>query len=76
MARGWRSIGSWDGNGGGALESSVVLILWAAFLSMCLLLAVLASCADGATRDKTQTINNYTATATGCGAGCGGACGG
>lgn len=76
MAKGWRSVGSWDGNGGGALESNVVFILWAALLSMCLLLAVLASCADGATRDKTQSINNYSATATACGAACGGACGG
>lgn len=69
MAREWRSDGTWNGYGGG-----IVLILWAALLSTSLLLAVLVSCADGATRDKDSTT--YTTAAAACGAGCGGGCGG
>ncbi|GMP83466.1 hypothetical protein CsSME_00037366 [Camellia sinensis var. sinensis] len=51
-------------------EGSGVLILWVALVSLILISAIIFSCADGASKDKTSAAqaDNYGA---GCGAGCG-----
>ncbi|MBA0739593.1 hypothetical protein Gogos_012849 [Gossypium gossypioides] len=75
MVRELKVISDVDGGGIGGL----FLVLWAAFLTLSSISAILFSCADGVSKEKTDSgdTNFYGGGCTaGCGgAGCGAACG-
>ncbi|EXC25638.1 hypothetical protein L484_009943 [Morus notabilis] len=73
----WRGS-SGVGERGSVTESlsGVVLVLLAALVSLALILAVVFSCADGASKDKASATQTDTYGGTACAAGCGAACGG
>ncbi|CAK7349685.1 unnamed protein product [Dovyalis caffra] len=63
-----------DGSGG-IDGSCLVVLLWAVLLTLSLLSALIFSCADGVSKDKSSEVDS-TVYGGGCAAGCGAACGG
>ncbi|XWS50762.1 hypothetical protein CRYUN_Cryun12cG0115500 [Craigia yunnanensis] len=78
MARELKVIIDQDGSGIGGI-GGVFLVFWGALLTVPLISAIIFSCADGVSKDKTTSgdTNFYGGgCAAGCGgAGCGAACG-
>ncbi|OWM86294.1 hypothetical protein CDL15_Pgr011118 [Punica granatum] len=68
MGREWRGTGvaedAWTG--------VIVSVLWAALLSLALVVAVILSCADGVSKDKASACAHTDTYGTACAAGCGG----
>lgn len=64
----WRSdLGSFHGSG-------FLVLIWLALLSVCIISAIIFSCADGVSKEKTSTADTELyggGCAAGCGAGCG-----
>ena len=60
-----------DGSGSGGI-GGVFLVFWAALLIVSLISAIIFSCADGVSKDKT-TSGDTDFYGGGCAAGCGGA---
>ncbi len=78
MVREWtKEVARGDGGIGGNGESlsSAVFIFWGALVMLSLVSAIIFSCGDGASKDKTSATHTdgYGAAFA---AGCGGACGG
>lgn len=59
------------GNGGGSEVAVILLYIWAAFVALSVIAAVIFSCSDGASKSHTNDVNG-SACAAGCGGGCGG----
>ncbi|KAJ6888340.1 hypothetical protein NC652_029404 [Populus alba x Populus x berolinensis] len=74
MVRPLKEVLAVDGSGGG-VDGSCLVLLWAVLLTLCLLSAIVFSCAEGVSKDKTSEADS-TLYGGGCGAGCGAACGG
>ncbi|KAG6752907.1 hypothetical protein POTOM_042948 [Populus tomentosa] len=74
MVRPLKEVLAVDRSGGG-VDGSCLVLLWAVLLTLCLLSAIVVSCAEGVSKDKTSE-NDSTLYGGGCGAGCGAACGG
>ncbi|RXH77275.1 hypothetical protein DVH24_023549 [Malus domestica] len=68
MVRVWGEIGTTDGGGANWL------VLWAAFLSLCIFSTVVFSCAGGVAKEKTTATDTEYCGGGGCAAGCGAAC--
>lgn len=77
MVRPWNGVATgFGGHGGDGGDDGLVgacLVLWLALVALSLISAVIFSCADGASKDKTSDTGVYGAGCTAeCGAGCGG----
>ncbi|GLT48875.1 hypothetical protein SLA2020_224660 [Shorea laevis] len=72
MEREWKDATAAEDEGGiGGMISGVYLVIWAALLSLCIISAMIFSCAEGVSKnDRTGDSNLYGG---GCAAGCGGA---
>ncbi|XP_015882794.1 uncharacterized protein LOC107418606 [Ziziphus jujuba] len=69
MVRLWRDLASVHGSG-----SAGFVVLWLALLGVCIISAIIFSCADGVSKEKTSTADTELyggGCAAGCGAGCG-----
>ncbi|KAJ6387273.1 hypothetical protein OIU78_017063 [Salix suchowensis] len=73
MARPLKEVITVDGGGG--VDGSCLVLLWAVLLTLCLLSAIIFSCADGLSKGKTSEADS-TLYGGGCAAACGAACGG
>ncbi|KAF3438595.1 hypothetical protein FNV43_RR21358 [Rhamnella rubrinervis] len=63
---------------GSSSYAGFLVYLWLALLSVCILSAIIFSCTDGVSKEKTSTADTELyggGCAAGCGAGCGAACG-
>lgn len=56
--------------------SGVFLMFWAVLLAISLASAIIFSCAEGASKDKSGADDSNVCTGTMCGAECGAGCGG
>ncbi|PNT09599.1 hypothetical protein POPTR_012G054000v4 [Populus trichocarpa] len=74
MVRPLKEVLAVVGSGGG-VHGSCLVLLWAVLLTLCLLSAIVFSCAEGVSKDKTSEADS-TLYGGGCAAGCGAACGG
>ena len=72
--RPWKGVvtGGGGGVGDGSLGGGACLVLWLALVALSLISAVIFSCADGASKDKTSDGVYGAGCSAGCGAGCGG----
>ncbi|KAI3453061.1 hypothetical protein Pfo_009724 [Paulownia fortunei] len=76
MVRQWKGADSWDG-GAAAGFGGALLAVWAVLLSLFLIMAIMFSCAGGASQDKASaTSHTDTYGGAACGGACGSSCGG
>ncbi|CAL9031622.1 unnamed protein product [Prunus brigantina] len=71
MVRVWREIGSVDGG----VATANWLVFWAALVSLCLVSAIVFSCADGVSSKEKNTAGDTELYGGGCAVECGAACG-
>ncbi|KAJ4826987.1 hypothetical protein Tsubulata_050347 [Turnera subulata] len=80
MARGWRLEATrWiseGGSGSRGLNSTLPIFFLATVITLSIIAAIIFSCADGASKDKTSAGDDHPTYGSTCGAGCGAACGG
>lgn len=74
MVRELKVISAQYGGGNGGI-GVIFLVFWAALLTLSLILAIILSCADGVSKDKTTTSGDTSFCGGECAAGCGAACG-
>lgn len=71
MVRLWREIGSVEFDDG-----AYWLVFWAVLVTFCIIPAIVFSCADGVSKEKSATTNDTELYGgAGCAAGCGAGCG-
>lgn len=72
MVREWRELNSLDANLGSF--GNAYAILWVVLVTLCIMSAIVFSCADGISKEKTSAADPEPYGA-GCGAECGADCG-
>ncbi|KAJ1387730.1 hypothetical protein SESBI_39718 [Sesbania bispinosa] len=72
MVREWREVNNLDTNLGFFINSYA--ILWVVLVTLCIISAIIFSCADGISKEKTSAADPEPYGA-GCAAGCGAGCG-
>lgn len=75
MVRQWTDITTLDANLGFSVNASLILWLWIALVTFSIMSAIIFTCSDGVSKDRTTSAADSELYGAGCAAPCGAACG-